>query len=448
MAGAELLQRAQELGVDLETKPADVIVVTGVAQLTPLGNTEETWQALLEGRSGVVEYPDVNNSFVKIAAPVRFNPENYFTRRELRGLSPLNAMAITLAKEVAQRAKLLGEDGKLHQEVRREDVGSWVGSGIGSTQRLIDVWRDLHKVDEKGNEDMVKNSRFISPTKGLEIFPEQLNSNITIALGIRGWGGSSVEACATSLSNIVDAADKIRGGKIKAAIAGGFDDAFESYPEVAMGIFAGMRSVLSTQNETPQRASRPFDKDRDGFVLGAGGGLVFMEEEEHAKRREAPILAKVLGFRKSMDGSSPTNLDIDNVARTILSALWNEKNREFYNVDAIFAHATATVGGDLAEAEVLRRVFCEDIIRDIPVTAIKGSMGHLLGGAGVTNTITAIYALNEGMIPPIANLENPDPGVSYLNLVREKPLERAINTALVLAYGFGGHNAVLVLGKY
>lgn len=447
MPQAELLQRARELDLDLKTQRAENIIISAAEQLTPLGNMGETWQGLLEGKSGVVEYSCTNNSFVKIAAPVRFNPEDHFTKKELRGLSPLNAMGVTLAKKIAQGAKIVGEGGKLHPMVRAVDVGAFVGSGIGSAQGLIDVWRDLHKVNELGIEDMSTNSRRIHSTKGLEIFPEQLNASIAIALGIRGWGGSSVEACATSLGNMADAADKIQEGKIKAAMTGGFDNIFELYAEVAVGIFAGMRSVLSTRNEDPQRASRPFDKDRDGFVLGSGGGLVFMEEEEHAKRRGAPILAKVLGFRKSMDGSSPTNLDVDNVARTILSAMWNEKDKEFYEIDAIFAHATSTKEGDKAEVAVLRRIF-GDKLKDIPITATKGNIGHLLGGAGVTNAITAIYALNEGRIPPILNLENPDPEFKDLFFVREKPLEREIKTALVLAYGFGGHNAVLVLGKY
>lgn len=447
MAQAELLQRAEELDIQLQTKPAKKIVVTGYAQYTSLGNTRETWQGLLEGRSGVRKFPEGTNSFVKIAAPVDFNPEDHFSKKELRGLSHLNAMAIVIAKEAAVAANLITKDGKLHDMTDRALIGSYVGSGIGSTQHLIDVYRTIHKVDENGIEDPEKNSRFVTPYKALEIFPEELNGGVTRALGISGWGGSSVEACATGLSNPVDGAERIKTGIIKAAVAGGFDDAFEAYPEVGLGLF-GRMGVLSTRNDEPQAANRPFDENRDGFVEGAGGGVVIIEEYEHALRHLAPIKAEVLGFAKSMDGGeSATGLDIDNVARTVLSALWDEKNQRFYEIDAIFTHATATKEGDKAEVAVLRRVF-GDKLREIPITAIKGNIGHLLGGAGAVNAIAAINALEEGKIPPILNLENPDPEFEDLFFVREKPLERAINTALVLAYGFGGHNAVMVLGKY
>ncbi len=443
---ADLLQRAQELGAKLTVTPAERIVITGFAQITSLGNTEETWQGLLEGRSGVVSYPDANNSFVKIASPVKFSPEEYFDVKQLKGLSPLNAMAIVIAKEAARNAGLIGEDGVLKPAINRREIGSWVGSGIGSTQHLIDVYKITHK-DGDSREEMEKNSRQVPPTKGLEIFPEELNAGITRALGISGWGGSSVEACATGLSNPVEAAEKIRSGILKGAFAGGFENPLEAYPEVGIGIFAGMRIVLSKRNYGPELASRPFDKDRDGFVLGAGGGIVVMEEYEHAKKHDAPILAEVLDFRKSMDGGeSATSLDVDNVARTILEALWDEKHKRFYEVDAIFTHATSTKEGDLAEANVFRRVF-GDKLKDIPIAAIKSNLGHLVAGAGVVNMIGAINALREGKIPHIINLENPDPEVEDLLFVRGKPLERDIKTALVLAYGFGGHNAVMVLGK-
>lgn len=440
MAQTELLQRAQQLGVNLNREPAERIVITGVAQLTPLGNTEETWKGLLEGKSGVREFLEARNSFVKIAAPVNFRPEDHFDKKALRGLSPLNAMAIMVAQEATKNADL-----KLPLGLR---FGSFVGSGIGSTQHLIDPWRTIHKIDADGNEDPERNSRFIPATKGLEIFPEELNGGISRALGLRGTGASSVEACATGLGNPVIAAELMRSGVIQGAVAGGFDDPFEAYPEVGLGIFAGMRSVLSTRNDNPQAASRPFDKDRDGFVEGAGGAVVVMEDYEQAKKRGAPILAEVLGFAKSMDGGeSATGIDIDNVASTILRALWDEKHQMFHEVDAIFAHATATEDGDLAEAQILRKVFGYKA-REIPITAIKSNFGHLLGGAGSVNLVNAVFALIEGKIPPILNLENPDPEFEDLFFVREKPLERPINTALVLAYGFGGHNAVMVLGKY
>lgn len=446
----ELLRKAQEMGVELERRPAERIVITGFAQLTPLGNTEQTWQGLLEGKSGVKRFPvdkPVNNAFVDIAAPVEFNPEEYFDKRDMRGMAPLTAMGIVVSREAARRANLLGENGKLRPDINKRQAAVWVGSGFGSTQHIIDVYNQIHKKDEEGNEDPTRNSRFIGPTKGLEIFPEQLNARIGMDLGFSGWGGSSVAACATGLDNFNELLDKILQGRVKVGIGGGFENPLEAYPETGIGMFAGMRSVLSTRNDDPERASRPFEINRDGFVLGAGGAVLVAEELEHALKRGAPIYAEVYGFNKSMDGFDPTNLDRDVVASTILGALYNEKAKEFYDVDAIFAHATATKG-DIDEADVFRLVFGDEYLRKIPITAIKSNLGHLAGGAGSANAVAAVMAINEGKIPPILNLENPDPAVADLNLVRGKPLQKEINTALVTAYGFGGYNAVLLLGKY
>jgi len=442
----EFFERSQGLGVELENRPAERLVITGMAALTPLGNTEQTLEGLNSGKSGVKEF-DVKNFAVSIAAPVEFNPEAHFSKKEMKGRSPLNAMAVAIAREAMKNAGLLGEDGKLRKEIDRRQAASWMASAFGSVHHIIDVYNQIHKKDEAGNENPRLNSGRISPRKGLEIFPEELNGQVAIDLGVSGWGGSSVEACATGLSNIIEAARIIKGGQAKVAVAGGLEDILSAYPEASIGMFAAMRSVLSTRNDEPEKASRPFDKDRDGFVLGAGGGAVVIEALDHALERGAPILAEVLGFNKSMDGSDPTNLNKKIVAGTILKALYNQRTKEFYEVDSIFAHATSTNQGDQAEAELLKMIF-GDSLKNIPIAAIKSNMGHLAGGAGAVNVIAAINALNSGKIPPILNLENPSQEFEGLFFVRGKPLEKDIKTALVLAYGFGGHNAVMLLGRY
>ena len=442
----EFFERSQGLGVELENRPAERLVITGMAALTPLGNTEQTLEGLNSGESGVKEL-DVKNFAVSIAAPVEFNPEAHFSKKEMKGRSPLNAMAVAIAREAMKNAGLLGEDGKLQKDIDRRQAASWMASAFGSVHHIIDVYNQIHKKDEAGNENPRLNSGRISPRKGLEIFPEELNGQVAIDLGVSGWGGSSVEACATGLSNIIEAARIIKGGQAKVAVAGGLEDILSAYPEASIGMFAAMRSVLSTRNDEPKKASRPFDKDRDGFVLGAGGGAVVIEALDHALERGAPILAEVLGFNKSMDGSDPTNLNKKIVAGTILKALYNQRTKEFYEVDSIFAHATSTNQGDQAEAELLKMIF-GDSLKNIPIAAIKSNMGHLAGGAGAVNVIAAINALNSGKIPPILNLENPSQEFEGLFFVRGKPLEKDIKTALVLAYGFGGHNAVMLLGRY
>jgi len=442
----EFFERSQGLGVELENRPAERLVITGMAALTPLGNTEQTLEGLNSGKSGVKEF-DVKNFAVSIAAPVEFNPEAHFSKKEMKGRSPLNAMAVAIAREAMKNAGLLGEDGKLQKDIDRRQAASWMASAFGSVHHIIDVYNQIHKKDEAGNENPWLNSGRISPRKGLEIFPEELNGQVAIDLGVSGWGGSSVEACATGLSNIIEAARIIKGGQAKVAVAGGLEDILSAYPEASIGMFAAMRSVLSTRNDEPEKASRPFDKDRDGFVLGAGGGAVVIEALDHALERGAPILAEILGFNKSMDGSDPTNLNKKIVAGTILKALYNQRTKEFYEVDSIFAHATSTNQGDQAEAELLKMIF-GDSLKNIPIAAIKSNMGHLAGGAGAVNVIAAINALNSGKIPPILNLENPSQEFEGLFFVRGKPLEKDIKTALVLAYGFGGHNAVMLLGRY
>lgn len=440
-----LLERAQALGVNLHPQPAERIVITGYAQYTPLGNTEQTWRGYLDRRSGVRRFRPGEDAFVDIAAPIDFNPLKYFSKKELQhGLSPLNALAIVISREAAMKATLIDSAGKLHPQVDRNMVGSSIGSGIGSVQHLIDIYIKLRE----SKDDVVNpkfNSRFVSPFKSLEIFPEELNSAVARALGISGWGSSSVEACATGLSNQVDAAQRIKDGVLKAAVAGGLDDPFEGHPDVGRAVFSSMREVLSKRNNNPRAASRPFDIDRDGFVEGAGGGVVVMEELEFALSHGVPILAEVLGFSKSMDGKpSQTDLDPDTVARTILQACWDEKRQQFHRIDAIFAHATSTKEGDKMEAEALRRAFGEKL-REIPITAIKSYFGHLLGGAGAVNTIAAVCALNKGVIPKILNLKTPDPVFADLNFVRRRRVKPAENV-LVLAYGFGGNDAVMVVG--
>ena len=442
----EFFERSRGLGVELENRPAERLVITGMAALTPLGDTEQTLEGLNSGKSGVKEF-DVKNFAVRGAAPVEFNPEAHFSKKEMKGRSPLNAMAVAIAREAMKNAGLLGEDGKLQKDIDRRQAASWMASAFGSVHHIIDVYNQIHKKDEAGNENPWLNSGRISPRKGLEIFPEELNGQVAIDLGVSGWGGSSVEACATGLSNIIEAARIIKGGQAKVAVAGGLEDILSAYPEASIGMFAAMRSVLSTRNDEPEKASRPFDKDRNGFVLGAGGGAVVIEALDHALERGAPILAEILGFNKSMDGSDPTNLNKKIVAGTILKALYNQRTKEFYEVDSIFAHATSTNQGDQAEAELLKMIF-GDSLKNIPIAAIKSNMGHLAGGAGAVNVIAAINALNSGKIPPILNLENPSQEFEGLFFVRGKPLEKDIKTALVLAYGFGGHNAVMLLGRY
>ncbi len=429
-------ERARALGVELERRPAERVVITGFAQRTPLGSTEETWQKLLRGESGIKGL-DVGNFRTNIGAPVQFNPEEYFETRELKQFSRVSAMAIVVSREALEMSDLLGPGGKLDANKARPDrVGSWISSGIAATYKLIDVHETIH----------THGSRRVSPFLGLQTFPEQINGQVSVALGNSGWGGNTIEACATGASNIVEGARTLRLGDADIVIAGGFEEPLTEHGDVSIGVFAAMRAV-SARNDEPQRASRPFDRDRDGFVLGAGGGVVILERLDHALERRATVYGELLGFEKSMDGYDPTELNPRRVAKTIAQTIYDKRTGLFRPVDAIFAHATSTKIGDTKEAEALRFAFGDEL-KDIPITAIKSMLGHLAGGAGAVNAISAIQAIRDGKMPAIANLETPGEEFLDLNLVRGRALEKRIDNVLATAYGFGGYNAVLLLGRF
>lgn len=433
---AIMLERAMARGLELERKPAERIVVTGYWQLTPLGNTEETFQGLLEGKSGIRKF-DVSNDRTKIAGLIEFDPNNYFFKKEQYPMARVTAMAIVGAREASKMAGVLDDETKhLLPSINSNRVSMCIASGIGPSHNLIDI---ADTIRDKG-------SRRISPYAGLKSFPEQPNAQAAIALKASGWPISSVEACATGLSAIIEASRLIKEGYADIAIAIGLEEILAEHKEVGIGSFASMKA-LSTRNDEPEKASRPFDKQRDGFVESSGIGAVVVESEEHARKRGAKIYAEVLGFEKSIDGYDITESDPDRIADTIFQTLYNKQTENFYQVDAIFAHATSTSIGDELEIEAFRRVFAEDL-PNIPIAAIKSNLGHLMGGAGAVNAIVAIQSLNAGKVPHILNLENPDEKFLDLFFVRNKPLEKEINTALVTAYGFGGHNAVILLGKY
>lgn len=444
---AIMLERARARGLELERKPAERVVVTGYWQLTPLGNTEETFQGLLAGKSGIRKIDPPINSRTNIAGLIEFNPNDYFSDKEQNPMAEETAMAIVGARGAAAMAQILDSDqNSLLPSINKTRVAMCVASGIGPTHNLIDVSDTIHRKDEDGNEDTTRGSRRVGPYAGLRSFPEQPNAQAAIALRASGWPISSAEACATGLSAIIEAVRLVKEGYADVAVAIGLEQILKKHQEIGIGLFAGMH-VLSTKNEEPESASKPFDKNRDGFVESSGIGAVVIESEEHARKRGAKIYAEVLGFDKSIDGHDLTEADPERIADSITQALYDPKTKTVHQVDAIFAHATSTRIGDKVEIDAFRKVFTEDL-PNIPITAIKSNLGHLMGGAGAVNAIVAIQSLNAGKIPHILNLKNPDEEFFDLNFVRNQPLEKSINTALVTAYGFGGHNAVVLLGKY
>lgn len=451
--GIDLSKRAKELNVVSEDKPCDVVVITGYAELTPLGNTKETEEAEQIGKSGTRKF-DVNNFRSNIAAPTKFNPQDYFSEKELSRMSNIGAMGIVLSREAGKMAGVIGDDGKLLDNFDARRAACTVSSGIGSSAKMVDVYLKIHwkKSEETGKlepADPKVGSGLVSPFAGLQLFPEELGGDIEAELGLQGWGMNSSEACATGLSSIVDAYHLIKTGKNSIVFAGGVEDTLSDNPELSIGVFAAMRGPLSSRNDEPEKASRPFDKDRDGFVLASGGGVIVLERLDSALARKAPIYAVILGAEKGSDGYSPTNLNANRVAQLVLKTVGLPMEKGLiYPIDAIFAHATATKSGDAAEIASLRTAFGTEYLSKIPITAIKSMHGHLAGGAGAVNAVSAVRAIQKGFVPPIINLDNVDEPFKDLNLVRGKALKGVFNTSLVLAYGFHGKDAALLLGKY
>jgi 3-oxoacyl-[acyl-carrier-protein] synthase II len=449
----DLKDRIKELGEQAEDKPCDTVVITGYAQYTPLGNTSETAAAEFRGQTGTRKM-DVQNFRTNIAGPIDFKPEDHFSEKELRGIPQIGALGIFLAREAGHMASLLDENSKLKKQFDPLRAGCTVASGIGASTKMVDIHEKIHwktnpETGKLESIDPKLGSSLVSPFIGLQLFPEEMGGDIEAFLGLSGWGINSSEACATGLSSLVDAYHLIKTGKNDIVFAGGIENGLSERPELSIGVFAAMRGPLSSRNDQPEKASRPFDRDRDGFVLSAGGAVIVLERLDTALARKAKILGVILGAEKGSDGYNPTNLNPERVAKLILKTIQMPDNKNLgFPVDSIFAHATSTKAGDAAEINTLRKVFGDEYLRKIPITAIKSMHGHLAGGAGAVNAVSAIRALEKGFIPPIANLENVDEPFKDLNLVRGKALQGDFKTALILAYGFHGKDASVLLGKY
>lgn len=429
----DLSPQVEKLGLEeLEKLPTDLVVVTGFAEITSLGNTYETGIREMFGDTAIQVFPTVEDE-TRIAAHVDFNPEDHFSTHDLKRISPFSAMMQVIAREAASHAGILGEDGKLDPRFDRDRVGTSIGSGVGQAFNVINA------------QEFIESGQRLPTFEALRILPEQPNSRVASSLGLGGWGSNPTEACASGLSSIAEADLLIRSGQNSIMLAGGFEDVLSENPEVSIQSFEAL-TALSDKSDKPKEAMRPYDRDRDGFVMASGGGVLVLEGIESALKRGATIYATILGAGKSMDGDkSFTNLNPESVATVILKTLQAEGD-EFYPVDAIFAHATATKAGDAGEINALRNVFGDELL-DIPITAIKSMHGHLLGGAGAINAISAIRALHDGTIPPTINLDNREEQFEDLDIVTEAR-KADPRTALALAYGFGGLNAAVLFGKY
>jgi 3-oxoacyl-[acyl-carrier-protein] synthase II len=407
------------------------VVVTGMGMVTPLGTgVEKTWDALISGKSGVgrITKFDTTGFDTQIAAEVKdFAPENFIEKKEARRMDIFIQYAMASAIMAMEDAQL-----KVTPE-NAERVGVVVGAGLGGLSTI----ESFHKVLlEKGPGRI---SPFFIPMLIVNEAPGQ----ISMRFGAKGPNSSVVTACATGNHNIGDAWKMIQRGDADAILAGGVES---TITPLAVSGFNAMKA-LSTRNSEPERASRPFDKDRDGFVMGEGSGILLLEELEHARRRGAKIYAEIAGYGLTGDAyhiTAPAP-DGEGAARCMAMALRDAGIRP-EEVDYINAHGTSTDYNDLYETIAIKTIFKEHA-RKVPISSTKSMTGHLLGGAGGVEAIITVLTIARGVIPPTINYETPDPNCD-LDYVPNVARKAEVRVALSNSFGFGGTNAVLIFRKF
>lgn len=402
------------------------IVVTGVGATTPIGGTaRESWAALLRKESGarslthdwVAQY-DLPVTF---AAEAKVKPEEVLQRVEVKRNDPMSQYALIAVREAWADAGA--------PEVEPERLGIDWATGIGGLWTLLDAWDTLRE----------KGPRRVLPTTVPMLMPNSAaGAALSMELGARAYARTVVSACASSTESIVNAYEHIQDGKADIVVAGGSEAAIHP---ITLASFAAMQA-LSKRNDDPATASRPYDIDRDGFVMGEGAGAIVLETYEHAIARGARIYAELAGGGVTSDAYHITAPDPEGwgAARATRLAL-EAAGASTRDVTHINAHATSTPVGDVAEAKALRVVF-GDLLDGIPIAATKGSTGHLLGGTGAAEAIFSILAISEGMAPPTANLVNQDPDIP-LDVITEPRALSGEQLVLSNSFGFGGHNAVV-----
>jgi 3-oxoacyl-[acyl-carrier-protein] synthase II len=407
------------------------VVVTGLGLVTPLGvGTEETWTGLVNGRSGIgpITHFDPKDHVTKFAGQVKdFQVKDWVDHKDARRMDPFIHYAVAAAKMAVQAAGLTITDENAPR------IGVVVGSGIGGIGSLEETCR---VATEKG-------VRRISPFFIPQLIANMAPGQISMLLGIKGPNWATVSACATGANAIGEAMRAIQYGTSDIVVAGGTEAAITS---IAIGGFNAMRA-MSTRNDDPTRASRPFDRDRDGFVMGEGAGLMVLEELETAKRRGAPILAELAGYGTTSDAyhiSAPAPGGEGAVRAMRLCLIDGGLNPG--DVGYINAHATSTPVGDPEETQAIKTVF-GDHARKLAVSATKSMTGHTLGAAGGIEAAISVLALQRGVLPPTINLDNPDP-LCDLDYVPNHARETKVDVTLSNAFGFGGTNAALAFRRY
>jgi 3-oxoacyl-[acyl-carrier-protein] synthase II len=408
------------------------VVVTGMGALTPLGlNVRDTWQALVAGRSGIgrITQFDASAYPTQIAGEVRgFDPAEYMDARDAKRMARFSQFAVAGAKMALKDAGLTLD------ESNAEDVGVVMGTAIGG---------GLVETEAAHLTLLNKGARRIPPFFVPSMIPNAAAHHVAYAFGIRGYTSTVIAACASGNQAIGEGARAIRDGSARVVIAGGTESAM---CELALAGISAMRA-LSTRNDEPERASRPFDAERDGFVASDGCGVLVLESLDHALARGARVYAEVLGYGVSSDAYhvSAPHPEGRGAALAMRRAI-ADAGLKPEDISYINAHATATPTGDPAEVAAIKSVFGSHAY-EIPVNATKSMIGHLLGAAGAVEAIATIMTIQEGILHPTINYEFPDPDCD-LDCVPNEARRAQVDIALSNSFGFGGQNACLVLGRW
>lgn len=409
------------------------VVVTGLGALTPIGNTvSEYWDALLSGKSGAapIQHFDASKFKTQFACEVKnFNVNDFIDRKQARKLDPFAQYAMVSAKEAMVDSKLMESNPDLDR------IGVIWGSGIGGLQ----TFQDEHDNFLKGDGTPKFNPFFIP-----KMIADIAAGHISIEYGLRGPNYVTVSACASSTNAIIDGFNAIRLGMADAIVTGGSEAAVTI---MGVGGFTGMRA-LSMRNESPETASRPFDKDRDGFVLGEGAGALILEEYEHAVKRGAKIYAELAGGGMSSDAHHITAPHPEGIGATnVMNYALKDAHMQKEEIDYVNVHGTSTPLGDIAETKAIKKVF-GDHAYNLNISSTKSMTGHLLGAAGAIEAIACILAIQNDIIPPTINHFTDDPEIdNKLNFTFNKPQKRIVNAALSNTFGFGGHNTSAIFKK-
>lgn len=416
------------------------VVITGLGAVTNLGlDADSTWAAMREGRSGIgriehelfAKFKDTWTC--RIAGQIRnFDPTRRMDARDARRLDRFTQLGLTAAIEAVERS------GLDFARINGERAGVVIGSGIGGIQTIEE---GLIVMAERGPDR-------ISPFTVPRLMVNAVAGNISIRYGLRGPASAHATACASSGHAIADAMRYLRDGLADVMIAGGAEAAI---CPLCVGAFMTMKA-LSTRNDEPERASRPFDLDRDGFVLAEGAAMMVLETEEHARRRGAPILAELLGAGNSCDATHITAPDDQGLgAACAMRLALRDARLNPEQIDYINAHGTGTPLGDKAEVAAVLRVFGDHARKSaggkLLMSSTKSMHGHALGASGAVEAVACIRAVRDGVIPPTINLDRPDPEFD-LDLVPHQARERRVRYAMNNTFGFGGHNVAIIFGRY